>query len=115
MVAQQPARGELIARGNTSDVWRWTGTTVVKVLRPEIPSHWAGLEHQIEMPAAPDPESLTACRTLASLAGTLSGERVRQEALPGRDREQLLRHALAASRPEAGPRSSGHHDGVASR
>lgn len=41
------ARGELIARGNTSDVWRWSRTTVVKVLRPEIPPHWAAHEHQI--------------------------------------------------------------------
>ncbi len=41
------ARGELIAKGNTSDVWRWSGTTVVKVLRPEIPPHWAWLEYEI--------------------------------------------------------------------
>jgi aminoglycoside phosphotransferase (APT) family kinase protein len=44
MVGQQHARGELIARGNTSDVWEWTAATVVKVLRPEIPRHWAALE-----------------------------------------------------------------------
>lgn len=47
MVRARQARGELIARGNTSDVWRWTGTTVVKVLRPEIPPHWAWLEYEI--------------------------------------------------------------------
>jgi aminoglycoside phosphotransferase (APT) family kinase protein len=47
MVARQPARGELIARGNTSDVWRWSDTSVVKVLRPEIPEHWARLEAEI--------------------------------------------------------------------
>jgi aminoglycoside phosphotransferase (APT) family kinase protein len=41
------ARGELIAKGNTSDVWRWSATTVVKVLRPGIPAHWAALEHQV--------------------------------------------------------------------
>jgi aminoglycoside phosphotransferase (APT) family kinase protein len=39
--------GDLIARGNTSDVWRWSPTTVVKVLRPDIPRHWAGLEADI--------------------------------------------------------------------
>ena len=38
---------DLIARGNTSDVWRWTPTTVVKVLRPDIPRHWTGLEADI--------------------------------------------------------------------
>jgi aminoglycoside phosphotransferase (APT) family kinase protein len=47
MVQARPARGELIARGNTSNVWRWSGTTVVKVLRPEIPPHWAWLEYEI--------------------------------------------------------------------
>jgi aminoglycoside phosphotransferase (APT) family kinase protein len=47
MVARQPARGELIARGNTSDVWRWSDATVVKVLRPEMPRHWARLEADI--------------------------------------------------------------------
>jgi len=47
MVGQQHARGELIARGNTSDVWRWTDSTVVKVLRPDIPRHWAALEAEI--------------------------------------------------------------------
>lgn len=41
------ARGELIARGNTSDVWGWSPATVVKVLRPGIPSHWAALEADI--------------------------------------------------------------------
>jgi aminoglycoside phosphotransferase (APT) family kinase protein len=39
--------GDLIARGNTSDVWRWSPTAVVKVLRPEIPGHWAVLEADI--------------------------------------------------------------------
>lgn len=40
-------RGDLIARGNTSDVWSWSRTTVVKVLRPDIPRHWASLEAEI--------------------------------------------------------------------
>lgn len=40
-------RGDLIARGNTSDVWNWSRTTVVKVLRPDIPRHWAFLEAEI--------------------------------------------------------------------
>jgi aminoglycoside phosphotransferase (APT) family kinase protein len=39
--------GELIARGNTSDIWSWTAGTVVKVLRPEIPRHWASIEADI--------------------------------------------------------------------
>ena len=46
MVGQLHA-GDLIARGNTSDVWRWSPTTVVKVLRPEIPAQWATLEAEI--------------------------------------------------------------------
>jgi aminoglycoside phosphotransferase (APT) family kinase protein len=46
MVGQLPA-DDLIARGNTSDVWRWSPTTVVKVLRPEIPAQWAALEADI--------------------------------------------------------------------
>lgn len=46
MVGQLPA-GDLIARGNTSDVWRWSPTTVVKVLHPGIPAHWATLEAAI--------------------------------------------------------------------
>lgn len=39
--------GDLIARGNTSDVWTWSRTTVVKVLRPDMPRHWASLEAKI--------------------------------------------------------------------
>ncbi len=39
--------GEPIARGNTSDIWPWTETTVVKILRPEIPDHWAAIEADI--------------------------------------------------------------------
>jgi Ser/Thr protein kinase RdoA (MazF antagonist) len=47
MGRQPPARGELIARGNTSDLWEWSPSTVVKVLRPEIPPAWATLEVDI--------------------------------------------------------------------
>jgi hypothetical protein len=46
MVGKLLAR-DLVARGNTSDVWHWSPTTVVKVLRPEIPRHWAALEADI--------------------------------------------------------------------
>jgi aminoglycoside phosphotransferase (APT) family kinase protein len=46
-MAGQLQTGDLIARGNTSDVWRWSPTTVVKVLRPEIPAQWALLEAEI--------------------------------------------------------------------
>jgi hypothetical protein len=47
VIGEQHALGDLIARGNTSDVWRWSPTTVVKVLRPEIPRDWAALEVDI--------------------------------------------------------------------
>jgi len=40
----QGARGAPIARGNTSDLWEWSAGRVVKVLRPEIPAHWASIE-----------------------------------------------------------------------
>ncbi|MEX0666946.1 MAG: hypothetical protein WD313_01300, partial [Acidimicrobiia bacterium] len=40
-------RGDLIARGNTSDVYSWSPTTVVKVLRQDMPRHWATLEAEI--------------------------------------------------------------------
>lgn len=46
MPAQQ-AHGAPIARGNTSDLWEWSEGTVVKVLRPEIPAHWASIEADI--------------------------------------------------------------------
>ena len=36
-----------IARGNTSDIWTWTAETVVKVLHPGIPAHWASIEADI--------------------------------------------------------------------
>lgn len=39
--------GAPIARGNTSDIWPWTPRTVVKVLRPDIPRHWAAIEADI--------------------------------------------------------------------
>mgnify|MGYP001823904810 CR=1 FL=1 len=40
----QGVHGAPIARGNTSDLWDWSAGTVVKVLRPEIPAHWASIE-----------------------------------------------------------------------
>lgn len=46
MVGQR-GNGDLIARGNTSDVWRWSGTQVLKLLRPDIPYAWASLEADI--------------------------------------------------------------------
>jgi hypothetical protein len=47
VIGEQRALGDLIARGNTSDVWQWSPTTVVKVLRHDIPRHWAALEADI--------------------------------------------------------------------
>jgi aminoglycoside phosphotransferase (APT) family kinase protein len=44
VVGQKRSGSELIARGNTSDVWAWAPGTVVKVLRPGIPAEWATLE-----------------------------------------------------------------------
>lgn len=38
--------GSLVARGNTSDVYRWGADAVVKALRPGIPEEWAGREAQ---------------------------------------------------------------------
>lgn len=47
MGAQRLGSGELIARGNTSDIWSWTAGAVVKVLHPGIPRHWASIEADI--------------------------------------------------------------------
>jgi hypothetical protein len=47
MPAMKPERGVLVARGNTSDIWTWTAETVVKVLHPGIPAHWASIEADI--------------------------------------------------------------------
>jgi aminoglycoside phosphotransferase (APT) family kinase protein len=47
MRGQHRALGERVAWGNTADVWQWTATTVVKVLRPGIPRQWAALEADI--------------------------------------------------------------------
>lgn len=44
MPAQPLPVGAPIARGNTSELWAWSDRTVVKVLRPGIPAHWATLE-----------------------------------------------------------------------
>lgn len=38
---------QLVARGNTSDIYAWTAGTVVKVLRPGIPGQWASIEADI--------------------------------------------------------------------
>ena len=45
-------------------------------------------------------------------SGAHARDRLREQAPPSGDREQLLRDALAAPRPEAGPGAAGHHDGV---
>jgi uncharacterized protein (TIGR02172 family) len=37
----------LVARGNTSDVYRWGKGSIVKLLRPEMPAEWASREAQI--------------------------------------------------------------------
>jgi len=47
MVHARQTAGELVARGNTSDVFMWSDGAVVKVLRPDIPPHWAQLEADI--------------------------------------------------------------------
>ena len=47
MPIEPRSREAPIARGNTSDVWAWSDQTVVKVLRPGIPDHWATLEAEI--------------------------------------------------------------------
>jgi hypothetical protein len=47
MAGQDHTLGDLVARGNTADVWHWTPRTVVKVLHPGIPAHWAALEADI--------------------------------------------------------------------
>ena len=47
MPVQRLPHGAPIARGNTSDLWAWSDHAVVKVLRPEIPAHWASIEADI--------------------------------------------------------------------
>jgi aminoglycoside phosphotransferase (APT) family kinase protein len=47
MSDRQLPLGAPLARGNTSDIWPWTPTTVVKVLHPDIPRHWAAIEADI--------------------------------------------------------------------
>ncbi len=47
MRVQRGPEGAPFARGNTSDLWRWSEQTIVKVLRPEIPPHWAAIEADI--------------------------------------------------------------------
>jgi tRNA A-37 threonylcarbamoyl transferase component Bud32 len=47
MGGAQPRLGSLVARGNTSDIWEWTPGTVIKLLNPGIPAHWAAIEADI--------------------------------------------------------------------
>ena len=47
MAAGNLRRGELLAHGNTADIWALSATTVVKLLRPGIPEHWAQVEADI--------------------------------------------------------------------
>jgi tRNA A-37 threonylcarbamoyl transferase component Bud32 len=47
MLEQPLSAAKPIARGNTSDVWPWTPATVVKLLHPNIPRHWAAIEADI--------------------------------------------------------------------
>jgi aminoglycoside phosphotransferase (APT) family kinase protein len=47
MPAMRLPAGDPIARGNTSDIWPWSEGTVVKILRPGIPAHWAAVEADI--------------------------------------------------------------------
>jgi aminoglycoside phosphotransferase (APT) family kinase protein len=49
MGGAQRRPGELVTRGTTSDIWEWTPGTVVKLLRPGIPEHWAGIEADITL------------------------------------------------------------------
>ncbi|MEX1296921.1 MAG: phosphotransferase [Candidatus Limnocylindrales bacterium] len=44
MSAQPDPTAAPLARGNTSDIWAWSGHAVVKVLHPGIPGHWAEME-----------------------------------------------------------------------
>ena len=41
---QTTTRGELVATGRTSEVYAFGAGSVVKVLRPDVPPHWATLE-----------------------------------------------------------------------
>ena len=47
MPSPRTLASEPIAHGNTSDIWPWTEQTVVKILRPGIPAHWAAIEADI--------------------------------------------------------------------
>jgi aminoglycoside phosphotransferase (APT) family kinase protein len=47
MGGAQRRLGSLVARGNTSDIWEWTPGTVIKLLNPGIPTHWAAIEADI--------------------------------------------------------------------
>ena len=47
MGARSFTPGDRVAKGNTSDVFHWSSTTVVKVLRTGIPPEWATQEADI--------------------------------------------------------------------
>jgi len=47
MRARRFTRSDRVATGNTSEVFRWTSTTVVKVLRPGIPQECAAQEADV--------------------------------------------------------------------
>jgi hypothetical protein len=47
MADQRQAGNELLATGNTSDVWLTSPSTVLKLLRLGVPQHWASIEADI--------------------------------------------------------------------
>lgn len=47
MTTRDHRLGELLSIGNTSEVWEWSPTSVVKVLHTTIPRHWAKIEADI--------------------------------------------------------------------
>ena len=61
MAVQPDPTAAPIARGNTSDIWAWSKQSVVKVLRPGIPEHWATMEAEtlarVHAAGLPVPES----------------------------------------------------------
>lgn len=61
MPAQPRSHSAPVARGNTSDLFAWSEHTLVKVLRPGIPAHWATVEAetiaQVHAAGLPVPET----------------------------------------------------------
>ena len=47
MTTRDSRLGDLLSIGNTSEVWEWSPTSVVKVLHSTIPRHWAEIEADI--------------------------------------------------------------------